>query len=273
MTISHAVAFFNALDRSAPQHQSQSAPLSANVGVQEWSAENALPSPAASSLPRASFFQTCHELIDALSNFDAPAAERVLEELIAVSSVETVCHEVFRPTTSEIRLRRSRGLVEACVERFAHAFLQRKVNALFNLSHPEVGRGPVIAAGVEGDHEELDLLYLSLFLSRSGFSVIYLGADIPVTQLQYAVAALNPLLVLLNASSEGSASALQHAVRSLQPGDADTQAPVVGFTGEVFSLRPHLRGSIDAPYFGSDGYHVVAACDRLLQGAMNPTRA
>jgi DNA-binding transcriptional MerR regulator len=267
MTISHAVAFFNALDQNDQRNQGQHAPMTADVASPEPPPSTTLVA-AASSVPRASFFHTCHELIDALSNFDAPRAERVLEELIAVSSVETVCHEVFRPTTSEIRLRRCRGVVDASVERFAHAFLKRKINALFNLSHPEIGRGPIIAAGVEGDHDELDLLYISLFLSRNGFSVIYLGADIATIQLQYAVTALNPLLVLLNASTESSASALEHAIRTLRPDDASASSPVIGFTGEIFAQRPQLRGSIHAPYFGSDGYHVVAACDRLLQGAI-----
>jgi methanogenic corrinoid protein MtbC1 len=271
MTISHAVAFFRALDQSDHTSYDQAVLHPSPEGNMLPFDTGTLPRSSQSALPRPSFFQACHDLIDALTKFDALHAERTLEDLVAATSVETVCQEIFRPITSEIRSRRARGLVDACSERFAHAFLQRKITALFNQSHPEAGKGPVVAAGVEGDHEELDLLFLSLYLSRGGFSVIYLGADIATPQLQYVVSTLDPLLVLLNASSEEHAPALDHAVRTLRPSEGGASIPAIGFTGEVFATTPHLRASINAEYF-SDGYHAIETCDRLLQNSSNYQR-
>lgn len=265
MTISHAVALFHSLNRNEARAETIPEKPAEQYGTSHADARPRHPE------PRASFFQTCLDLIDSLTRYDAPVAERILEELIAISSVETVCHEILRPTMSEIRQQRARGVLPVCVERFSLAFMQRKVNALFNLSHPEIGRGPVLAAGVEGEHEELDLLYLSLFLSRGGFSVVYLGANIATADLEQAVEALNPLLILLNASSEASTRVLEEAVRVLHPLDGGDGAPAVGFTGEVFARVPGLRQMIDAPYFGNDGYHAISVCDRMF-AALQPRR-
>lgn len=269
MTISHAVTLFLTLDRDdprTPEYGVRGTPErepAARVG----DAPHESPAPE----PRVSFYQTCLDLIEALRRFDAPIAEKILEEKIAFSSVETVCHEVLRPTMNEIRRRLSHGALPASVERFSHAYLQRKVSALFNLSHPEIGRGPVLAAGVEGDHEELELLYLSLFLSRGGFAVVYLGPDVATSDLEQVTASIQPVLVLLNASSEATAPVLEDAVRKLHPPDAGDSAPMVGYTGEVFDRMPTMRRTIDAHFFGGDGYHATSACDRLVS-SLRPGR-
>lgn len=270
MTISHAVALFHTLERATPPDEADSpghSALEQRGHDEERLRLNAIEvsRPDSSPFPRASFFQTCNALMDALCRFDSAAAERILEDLIAVSSVETVCHEVFRPTTQEFRHRREQGIVPPCVERFAHAFMQRKVNALFNQSRPETGRGPVLAAGVEGDHDELELLYHSLFLSRNGFAVVYLGSDTPVSEIKFAMESLDPKMVLLNASNESTTKTLDHSIRSLHAHPFNGGMPVIGFTGEIFERAPELRASINATYLGNDGHHVVANCDRLLQ--------
>ena len=169
----------------------------------------------------------------------------------------------------EIRRRRQRGEVSLSVERFAQAFVQRKIHVLFNLSHPEEGRGPVMTAGVEGDHDDLDLLFLSLFLSRNGFSVVYLGTDIGAKELQSAISALNPVLVLLNASSETVAPALDQTLRTLVPDEGAERKRVVGVTGSLFSDKPDLQREIRAPYIDINGFRAVATCDRLLDAVLN----
>lgn len=271
MTISHAIGLFNSL----AQRAQQAGELPAE-DVGRFLNDGTAPSGDSSTShvasftrvePRTSFFHTCIELINALTSFDATGAERILEEMMAIGSVETVCHEVLRPTMSEIRHRRTRQLLPGGVERFAHSFMQRKVTSLFNHSHPETGRGPILAAGVEGDHDELDLLYLSLFLSRGGFCVIYLGTDLACDEIEKAVETLHPPLVLLTASGIDCVDILQESIDRISHPTGNANAPFVGYTGDIFARQPVLRQRVNAPYFNNDGPHAVATCDRLLHSA------
>ena len=271
MTISHAIGLFNSLAQRAHQAGELASEESArSLNVRSAESTDASNSHVASFTrieARTSFFQTCTELINALISFDATGAESILEEMMAIGSVETVCHEVLRPTMSEIRRRRTRQLLSGGVERFAHAFMQRKVTSLFNHSRPETGRGPILAAGVEGDHEELDLLYLSLFLSRGGFCVIYLGTDLACDEIEKAIETLHPPLVLLTASGVECVKILQESIDRISQTNGSENAPFVGYTGEIFAREPMLRQRVNAPYFNNDGPHAVATCDRLLHSA------
>ena len=267
MTIRHAVALFVSLDQQL-ETTAKSADVATPGPIEILAIESSVSIPSSTD-ERPSFFETCLGLIQALTDFNASAAERIVEEVNASTPVEMVCHEVLRPSMDEIRRRRQRGEVSLSVERFAQAFIQRKIHVLFNLSHPEEGRGPVMTAGVEGDHDDLDLLFLSLFLSRNGFSVVYLGTDVAAQELQSAISALNPVLVLLNASSETVAPALDQTLRTLVPDEGAEQKRVVGVTGSLFSDKPDLQREIRAPYIDINGFRAVATCDRLLDAVLS----
>ncbi len=266
LTISHAVALFRSLDVSPEDHPRTN---QSNVSAIE---QQQVVWPEIPETARPSFFELCNNLIDALGQFNGAAAERLVSELTEIEPVESICHEVLRPSMSEIRRRRRAGTLPVSVERFAQAFMHRKISSLFNLSHPEEGDGPIVAAGVEGDYDEIELLVLALFLSRNGFSVIYLGSDIAASELRAAIEALHPQLVILNVSSEMAAPSLEEALELLAPDAVADDAPVIGVAGGLFERLPDLQHSVKATYMGSNGFSAVANCSRLI-GAMSQQAA
>jgi DNA-binding transcriptional MerR regulator len=126
--------------------------------------------------PRMSRFAA--EAVEALVGYDALAASRVIEEALALLPLEEVCLHVLQPALYEIGRRWERGEVEVSAEHFASAFVIRRLGALFNLSQPEAGRGPVVAACLEGELHEIGLLLTCLFLSRRGVKILYLGPNL-----------------------------------------------------------------------------------------------
>lgn len=127
------------------------------------------------------------EMVDALIGYDAQDALRGLEEALALVPVEEVCLLVLQPVLSEIGQRWERDDISVGVERFASAFVLRRIGALFNLSRPETGRGPIVAACLAGELHEVGLLMTDFFLSRRGYQILYLGPNLPLDDLIAAI--------------------------------------------------------------------------------------
>lgn len=208
------------------------------------------------------------DVVATLVRFDALDASRVVEEALALLSVEDVCLHVLQPALYEIGRRWASGEIGVSVEHFASAFVIRKLGSLFNLSQPEHGRGPVIAACLEGELHEVGLLLTCLFLSRRGFRILYLGPNLPVEDLIDTVQRLLPPLVLLSASTPEAATELAAATREIKSrhiGDSpDDPPPVIGYGGFVFVEHPHLRQGIDGVFLGRDADEAIAAVEQVL---------
>jgi MerR family transcriptional regulator, light-induced transcriptional regulator len=213
------------------------------------------------------------EIVEALIAYDALAASRVLEEALALLPVEDVCLHVLQPVLYEIGRRWERGQIEVSAEHFASAFVIRRLGALFNLSQPEAGRGPVVAACLEGELHEIGLLLTCLFLSRRGVKIVYLGPNLPLDDLIETVRRLRPPLVLLSASTPEAAEQLAAATGEIKARCSiavpEPYVPTIGFGGSAFLERPELRSGIDGVFLGHDADEAVAAVDAVLNRSIH----
>ena len=211
------------------------------------------------------------EVVEALLGFDAVAADRAVEEATALLSVEDVCLHVLQPALYEIGDRWARGEIEVSGEHFASAFVIRKLGALFNLSQPEVGRGPIVAACLEGELHEVGLLLTCLFLSRRGFRILYLGANLPLDDLLRTIERIRPPLVLVSASITATAERLAAATRELRRRWEEIErttrmrCPTIGYGGHVFLIHPELREGIDGTFLGRNAEEAVGVIDQVLK--------
>lgn len=207
-------------------------------------------------------------LFDALASFDTGAADRVVEEAIALVPVDDVCRYVLAAAMIEIGNRWQHGEVRIGVEHFSSSFVMRKLASLFNLSQPQHGRGPIVAATVEGELHELGLLLTCLYLSRHGFNIVYLGPNLPIDELLVVLDDLQPPLVLLSASTEQTLStmiAYAHAIRDHgQRLPVTVPTSVVGYGGRVFVDQPEHRGTVDGVFLGESRQEIVESVDQIL---------
>jgi MerR family transcriptional regulator, light-induced transcriptional regulator len=207
-------------------------------------------------------------VVTALVSFDAASADRVIEEALALAAVDDVCRYVLAAAMIEIGNRWQHGEAGIGSEHFASSFVMRKLSSLFNLSQPHHGRGPIVAATVEGELHELGLLLTCLILSRDGFKIVYLGPNLPCDDLLAIVDDLNPPLVLLSASTEQTLPALRHAANAIreQALRRPTMIPssAVGYGGRVFIDQPNLRHLVDGVFLGDSRQEIVTAVEQIV---------
>jgi len=150
--------------------------------------------------PRGGLADAAAALALALNEMDEPAAQAVLDRLLADFTVETVLREVVLPYLHELGERWERGEVNVAEEHFASNLLGGR---LANLARGwGQGHGPLaVLACPPGELHDLPLLAFGIVLHRNGWRVSYLGASTPLEDIARTAADLRPDLVVLAAAT------------------------------------------------------------------------
>jgi DNA-binding transcriptional MerR regulator len=146
-----------------------------------------------------------------LDAFDEPAAEAVLDRLLADFSVETALREVLLPYLHELGARWAVNEIGVATEHFASNVLRARLAGLARGWGQ--GRGPcAVLACPPGEQHDLPLLAFGIVLHRNGWRIVYLGADTPLADLGRTVEEKRPETVVLAAVDVGR---FQHSIPDL----------------------------------------------------------
>lgn len=170
--------------------------------------ESEIDSPAVSDQPR-SFDALQADLLQALLRFDAAAADSILSEAFGLYPLDSVCINVMQPVLVTVGEMWHNSTASVAQEHFTSQFLRRKLLALLNIYDVPEGRATVVAACAPGEHHDLGLLLLSLFLVRRNYKVVFLGSDVPPEALLQTVDQVHPEIVCISATTGPTA---EHAV-------------------------------------------------------------
>jgi methanogenic corrinoid protein MtbC1 len=191
-------------------------------------------------------------LVAAFIHFSTSDANRTIEEALALFGPEMVALDILQPALVEMGQRWERGEICVAMEHFATAWCMHRLAALFNASQPERGQPTVLASCVEGEMHELGLMISALILSRAGFRVIYLGANMPGAELTEAVERVEPDVVVLSAPTEPAAASLRAAIATIRASRLGRDEPLIAYGGRVFEESANLRDTVPALYLGED---------------------
>jgi DNA-binding transcriptional MerR regulator/methylmalonyl-CoA mutase cobalamin-binding subunit len=142
------------------------------------------------------------DLVDALDRFDETGAQRALDELLMMLTLEAALRDVLLPYLHELGERWVRGEVTVAQEHFASNLVRGRLMALARSW--DRGSGPrALLACVEGELHDLPLLCFGLVLRGHGWRISYLGADTPVISVVEAARALAPDAVVVSGTIAG----------------------------------------------------------------------
>ena len=210
------------------------------------------------------------QLLEALLDLAAGRAESVLSEALSRLSVEDVCLGLLQPALNEIGRRWHVGEASVAQEHFATGLVRARLSSLLQHALIGVDQPAILAACPPGEWHELGLLMLCLFLARRGYSVGYLGANLPAHELARLVTQSTPRLVLLSAQTDETAEALGETLRGLRR--LPPPRPELAYGGWIFNARPELRDQTPGVYLGPDARAAVATVAQLLGGDQRTAR-
>ena len=151
-------------------------------------------------------------------------------------------------------------------EHLASQTLVRALDRIRPVRGPEGRIGPLaVLAAVAGEHHAIGLACLDQVLREEGWTVAYLGPDVPTVDLARFLARNLPELVALTASHPDRLDALREAVaaaRAVRP-----ERPIPVLVGGSLSADAELMASLDVTWAGSSLATAAAVAAELLKSA------
>lgn len=188
-----------------------------------------------------------------IEEFDEPGAQAVIDELLAVATVDALLSEVVVPFLHDVGDRWERGELTVAQEHFASNLLRGRLLGLARGWGR--GHGPrALLACPPGERHDLGLIAFGLALRARGWRIDFLGSDTPAESILGAARTLRPALLVVSAAAadlltplaaELSELADDHQVavagagaRDFDPGDSG----VLVLTGDPVTEAERLTG-------------------------------
>jgi MerR family transcriptional regulator, light-induced transcriptional regulator len=208
--------------------------------------------------------------LNACLNFDEQSAERIIAQAFALFSVEVVCIDLLQRALSMVGEGWFQGRITVQQEHFASALATRRVEALLTATPAPTRPNRILVGCPPGESHTFASMLVTLLLRRRGWEVVFLGADVPLEDLNGTIRAARPQLVVLVAQLLHTAASLLEMAELL----LNERVPLA-FGGRIFAQVPELRQRIPGHYLGD---HIDAAPQMVekimaqarLQSALTP---
>lgn len=205
--------------------------------------------------------------VTACMAYDEPLAEATLSQAFALYPAESVLVDILQRGISEIGDAWYAGGSTTQQEHFASELAQRRLESLLLTTPPATRKGRILVVCPPGEQHTFAPLLVTLLLRRRGWYVVYLGANVPLQNLDRALADNGADLVIASVQTLPSAAHLPAIAELL-----GTQAVPLAYGGRVASLLPELRQLIPGHFLGNTLSEVPASVEALLSAsAPSPT--
>ncbi|MFQ5436100.1 MAG: B12-binding domain-containing protein, partial [Anaerolineae bacterium] len=152
------------------------------------------------------------------------------------------------------------GNVSVQQEHFTSALAIRQLEALLAATLQPAHDVRILIACPPHELHTFSPLVLALLFRRRGYDVVYLGANVPVAQLETAVLTIHPQLVILSAQTLFTAAQLLPMAQLLY----EMHIPLA-YGGAVFSYLEDIKALIPGHFLGNELQTVPEAVKKLLK--------
>lgn len=155
-------------------------------------------------------------VLRALDKYDLSAIESALARHAAVLPTREFVFAVILPLLRELGNCWEAGMVNPAQEHLVSAIVRSVLGALLRSVARSNGSSRVVFATPAGERHELCLLCAAVLAAADGYSVLYLGPDLPATHIAHAARTSGARSVVLGATTAGAvtrAEAKQLATR------------------------------------------------------------
>jgi MerR family transcriptional regulator, light-induced transcriptional regulator len=134
-----------------------------------------------------------NEMLQCMIDLDMDRFEDVLDQFIAAKGIDKAIHYLVFPFLDKIGILWLTNNIHPAQEHLVTNIIRQKliVGIESVVSHLAPGK-KVILFLPEGEHHELGLLYIYYLLKSRGVQVIYLGANVPLSDLEFIAVSKKP---------------------------------------------------------------------------------
>jgi methanogenic corrinoid protein MtbC1 len=199
-------------------------------------------------------------LVDALVNLDERRAEIILGEAYAMYPMEAVISEIVHGTMVDVGVLWHDGSIPITTEHFASNFMQGRLRLLLIMPGATVSYLGVIVACAPQEMHELGALTLAVLLRRAGYQIYFTGASTPIADLVEMAGTVNPIAVLISATTSESILTLRKNKDRL----SNLAPRLLFFGGGVFNEDPSEAERLGGHFLAATASTAVEAFNQLI---------
>jgi len=138
-----------------------------------------------------SSFEARHErlinaLLNAMMNMDAQSFEKVVDDHIGNDGIDNTIRHLLFPFLQRIGILWMTDHIRVAQEHLVSNLIRQKlIRGIEDINVSNAIENTVVLFLPDGEYHEIGLLYVYYLLKIKGKNIIYLGADVPVEELEY----------------------------------------------------------------------------------------
>jgi methanogenic corrinoid protein MtbC1 len=125
-------------------------------------------------------------LLNAMVNLDAQSFEKIVDDHISIDGIDDTIKHLLFPFLQRIGILWMTDHIRVAQEHLVSNIIRQKlIRGIEDINVSNAIENTVVLFLPDGEYHELGLLYVYYLLKTKGKNIIYLGADVPVEELEY----------------------------------------------------------------------------------------
>jgi DNA-binding transcriptional MerR regulator len=179
-----------------------------------------------------------NDLIHFMVDVNLEAFETVLDQQIALKGVEKTIKSTVFPFLERIGMLWVSNHINPAQEHFVTNIIRQKLilgieNTPAQLHRPNTA----LLFLPEGEYHELGILFMHYLLKSNGVKVCYLGANVPIKDVEFAVKVTNPTFVYTHLTSVAHNFNLEKFLLNIQHRLHDQKVVISGLLTQIYKKR------------------------------------
>lgn len=143
-----------------------------------------------------------NDLVKGMVDLDIDLFESTLTNYVNQYGLENSVQEIIFPFLEKIGILWLTGHIMPAQEHFVSNIIRQKIIVAIEAVVPEKKIDKTVLLFLpEGEHHELGLLFLHFLLKKAGARVVYLGANVPLSDIKSIVCSIRPQIAFIHLTS------------------------------------------------------------------------
>lgn len=170
-----------------------------------------------------------NDLVQEMVCLEMERFEDILKNYIAAKGIERTVTQIIFPFLEKIGILWLTGHISPAQEHLVTNIIRQKLIVGIETAIPHIKIDKTVLLFLpEGEHHELGLLYLYYLLKSRGAKTIYLGANVPVKDVQHVIRIKKPDIVFVHLTATASNFNFEKFLQNIKLNFGDTKTIVSG---------------------------------------------
>ena len=179
-----------------------------------------------------------NDLVQQMVDLDMDLFEKTLSSFISSKGIERTVTQIIFPFLEKIGILWQTGHVNPAQEHLVTNVIRQKLMvAIERCVSPVTLNKTVLFFLPEGEHHELGLLFMYYLLKSKGAKTIYLGANVPVKDVEYVVKLKKPDVVFVHMTATATTFNFEKFLNSIEQRIANVPTIISGQLTQHYKKR------------------------------------